>query len=74
MTCTPEPPSTAERLIETELVYQLPEQDDPSQAIELAGAAESRVTVKLVLEDRPAPFWALTSFGSTGSDALALKL
>ena len=57
MRSRPEPESPAERLIATELVYQLPEQPAPSQAIVVVGAAPSGVTVKPVLEERPAPFW-----------------
>ncbi len=56
-------------------MYQPAEQAAPSQAIELAGAEESGVTVnELGLEVRAALFWALTSFGSAGSAALVEKL
>jgi hypothetical protein len=75
MTPTPEPPSLADRAIETELVYQLPEQEALSHVIVVTGAVPSGVTVKLVgLDVRPAPFVAVTSFGSTGSVAPAPKV
>ena len=56
-------------------MYQPAEQAAPSQAIELAGAEESGVTVnELAFELRPALFCALMSFGSAGSPALVEKL
>ena len=56
-------------------MYQPPAQAAPSQAIELAGAVPSAVTVNDVgLELSPALFWAVTLFGSTGSAAEELKL
>ncbi len=49
-------------------MYQPPAQEPPSHWIEVVGAVASGVTVKLVAPDvRPAPFVAVTSFGSAGS-------
>ena len=62
-------------LIATALVYQLPAQEAPSQRMELTGASESGVTVKLVgLEVMATLLVAVTSFGSVGSVALPLKV
>ena len=52
-----------------------PAQDAPSQVIAVTGAVPSRVTVKDVAwEVSPAPFVAVTSFGSDGSAADASKV
>ena len=65
----------ADRLTETVPVYQLPAHVPPSQRMELTGANESDVTVKLAgLDVIPALFVAVTSFGSVGSVALVLNV
>ena len=73
---TPEPvPSSAFRLTLTGVEVCQPAQEPPSQLIVVVGAWPSGVTVKVLgVEVRPAPFEAVTSLGSLGSVAPALKL
>ena len=73
---TPDPaPSLAARPTETGLDVCHVAQELPSQEIAVTGAWPSGVTVKPVAgEVSPAPFVAVTSFGSAGSTAEASKL
>ena len=71
---TPDSPSVAARVTSVAAVCH-PVQGSPSQAIPVTGAVPSRVTVKdVACESSPAPFVAVTSFGSDGSAADASKL
>src|SRR6187551_1216391 len=64
---SPDPPSLAESVTETGVEVNHGAHEPPLHAIELDGAVESGVTVKLVVAVRPALLVATTLFGSDGS-------
>src|ERR671935_77942 len=72
---TPDPASLAERVTETDDVYQPPAHGEPSHWIVVEGTLPSGVTVNDVgSETAPALFVAVTSFGSAGFVAPLVKL